>query len=168
MLSRKKAVSEVLGSLIMIAITLVAGAAVFGFVNGQAGISAQAVGASAASNINFLNERETLIYGTMLNSSSAQVWVYNNGAIDPEYMNYLLVTLNQVPSMTCKVSLNPTNLIPPPVSIGLHEAKSFSFSLPPSPQQDCNTGPFQFVKGDAYTLRIVGLYGSSAQMTVQF
>ncbi len=80
---RRPAISEVLGSLIMIAITLIAGAAVFGFINGQSGNSAQAVGNSAATNINFLNEKFVISAAVLSSSSSSgSIYVYNNGNLD--------------------------------------------------------------------------------------
>ncbi len=90
----RPAVSEVMGSLIMIAVTLVAGAAVFGFVNGASGSSAGAVGNSAANNINFLNEHTSFVteYFTAASGGAcvgpigtlcpgASIWVYNNGGV---------------------------------------------------------------------------------------
>lgn len=49
----------------MIAITLIAGATALGWVNGQASSSDNAVGNSAAKNINFLNEREVREHGAL-------------------------------------------------------------------------------------------------------
>jgi hypothetical protein len=78
-------VSEVMSSLIMISITLVAGAAAFGFVNGQLGVSANAYGNQAAGNINYLNERETVplvnFPGSGITDNQVMVWVQNTGNI---------------------------------------------------------------------------------------
>jgi len=88
------AISEVFGSLIMIAVTLIAGIAAFGFINGQAGNSARAVGNNAATNVNFLNEREVVVYATVVGSTpsaSANVWVYNSGVITPLTISQVLI-----------------------------------------------------------------------------
>jgi hypothetical protein len=81
------AISEILGSLIMISITLISGVAVFGYVNGQSGTSAQAVGNSAASNINFLNERFVIVTSTLAAPASGSVYIYDNGRADLTIMS---------------------------------------------------------------------------------
>jgi flagellin-like protein len=58
---KRRAVSELMGTLIMVTITLVAGAAVFGWINGQAGSSESAYGASVANNIDFLREHFVVV-----------------------------------------------------------------------------------------------------------
>lgn len=76
----------------MIAVTLVAGAAVFGWVNGQAGNSENQYGASAAGGINFLREHfspVTYTFGASGGPCSgnpkactmASFWVFNNGQL---------------------------------------------------------------------------------------
>jgi len=69
---RKRAISELFATLLMVVVTLIAGAAVLGWVNGQAGSSEQAYGNSAANNINYLNER-----------FSAESQVFSNNAGNP-------------------------------------------------------------------------------------
>jgi len=69
---RKRAISELFATLLMVVVTLIAGAAVLGWVNGQAGSSEQAYGNSAANNINYLNER-----------FSAESQVFSNNAGSP-------------------------------------------------------------------------------------
>jgi len=78
----------------MIAITLVAGVAAFGWINGQAATSERAYGNSVGSNINLLDERFTVVtqtfYGPVggpctagsypnLECTGASFWVFNNG-----------------------------------------------------------------------------------------
>jgi len=67
---RRRAISELFATLLMVVVTLIAGAAVLGWVNGQAGNSEQAYGNSAANNINYLNERF---------SAESQVFSSNSG-----------------------------------------------------------------------------------------
>ena len=85
----RPAVSELLATLILIAITLIAGAAVFGFVNGQAGVSEKQYANSVASNINYLNEHFVIVNvqfpspcfsGLSTTCSSATLSVYNTGS----------------------------------------------------------------------------------------
>jgi len=78
----------------MVAVTLVAGAAVFGFVNGQAGVSEQSYGNSVAGGVNFSREHFTLVStqftgtgaGNACNGAprvctGASLWVYNTGQV---------------------------------------------------------------------------------------
>ena len=96
-LSRNRvAVSELVGTLIMVAITLVAGAAAFGWVNGQAGVSENVYGQSAAAGSNYLREHFAPVTstfggtgaggtcsGTLPNRvcTTASFWVFNNGQL---------------------------------------------------------------------------------------
>ena len=58
---KRVAISELVGTLLMVAVTLVAGAAVFSWINGQAGTSETAYGNSVASNINYLREHFVVV-----------------------------------------------------------------------------------------------------------
>jgi len=91
-LKRRHAVSELVGTLLMISITLVAGAAVIGWVNGQAGSSEQAYGANVAANVNYLREHFVIVNvqfpsGACSGTSPTryctqmQITLYNNGAL---------------------------------------------------------------------------------------
>ena len=71
----------------MIAVTLVAGAAVFGFVNGQAANSEGQYGQAVAKNVNYLNEHYEIVNNYYFNgacpsgvgSGCFSVSLYNNG-----------------------------------------------------------------------------------------
>lgn len=166
---RRLAISEVLGSLIMIGITLVSGAAVFGFVNGQSGTSSQAVAKSAASNINFLNEREVVVYAAIQGaspSSTAQLYVYNNGAINPEVMNSVLFYDTLTSSNVCTVAL-PSNPIATtsvaPISVIIPAAPT-----PTCPSPSTITSGFvdgKFHSGHSYFFKVIGTYGSTSFLT---
>ena len=56
-INRRRGVSELSGTLMMMAITLVAGTAVFGYVRTQANISELAYGQNVGGTLNFLQER---------------------------------------------------------------------------------------------------------------
>lgn len=64
----------------MIAITLIAGTAAFGYVNGQTRTSANQIGNSVANNINYLREEETIALVNFDNNTGLSVYLYNNGA----------------------------------------------------------------------------------------
>jgi hypothetical protein len=80
----------VVGTLLSVAITLVAGAAVWGFVNQQAGASATSYANNVAATDNFLNEQFKIVdmsfpaVGTCPGSNSAyclSFWIYNTGNV---------------------------------------------------------------------------------------
>ena len=155
------AISEILGSLIMLAITLIAGAAVFGFVNGQSSSSAQALGNSAASNINFLNEKEVVVSAAMINSSAARIWVYNNGQIDPETMNNVQVFDLAAPNTKCSIEISP------PASVDKNKVTSIDFQMPFAPTSTCQS-PLTYQSGKSYNFEVIGIFGSTSSTVVQF
>jgi flagellin-like protein len=85
---RRRAVSELVAAVLTIAITLVAGAALFGYINGQAAASENKLGAAAGGNANFLAEKFVVVqmgFSSSCGSPSpncAIVWLYNNGQVD--------------------------------------------------------------------------------------
>jgi len=121
---RRVAVSEIIGTLIMIAITLVAGAAVFGFVNGQAKNAEGAYGASVANNVNFLRERFSPVSQLFTGSGGgacsggtapyyqclgASFWIYNNGAIAFTLGTIQIKNLTDIPASAANP--NPLNIV---------------------------------------------------------
>ena len=85
---KRPAISELMGTLLMVAITLVAGAAAFSWVNGQASTSEGLYGQNVASNANYLSEHFVIVnvQFTGCNVSPGYcagltVAVYNNGAL---------------------------------------------------------------------------------------
>jgi len=114
---RRQAVSELMGTLLMVGITLVAGFAIFGFVNGQAAASENQYGASVANNVNFLRENFVLVSVQFPSSScsnfnattrfcnQATVAIYNNGAVD------LTIQQISIANLTTRVAQG-THLVP--------------------------------------------------------
>ncbi len=72
--------SEQIGALILIAITVVAGAVVFGWVNTQARVSEARYAASVGNTDNFLAENFKVIDMYFATSSQLGIWVYNAGS----------------------------------------------------------------------------------------
>ena len=79
---RRRAISELVASVLLIAITLITGFAVWGYVDGQAGTTEQAYGQSVGATANYLQEKFVVV-SMDLNSSSetTTVWLYNNGNV---------------------------------------------------------------------------------------
>lgn len=85
---KRKGLSEVIGTVLVAAMTIVAGAAIFGYVNGQAGTASQAYGQAVGNSINYLNEKFTVVEMSIANVTcgtsscgSFTLWIYNTGVI---------------------------------------------------------------------------------------
>ena len=118
-----------MGTLIMVTITLIAGAAVFGWINGQANSSETAYGASVANNINFLRERFVIVTQSFAASppstSSAcstvggtspnyectllTFWPYNAGQITFTLYSVRIQNLTDMPASA--TNKNPLNAV---------------------------------------------------------
>ena len=119
----RRAISDLFGSLLMIAITLVAGVAAFGWINGQAANSERAYGNSVGSNINLLNERFTVVtqtfYGNLggactggtspnFECTGANFWIYNNGIAGFNLSSIHVQNVTDIPSTASNP--NPLNI----------------------------------------------------------
>jgi len=86
-----RGISDLMATILLVAVTLIAGAALFGWVNGQAAANENQIGASGASNINNLNEKFSV--PTMVITASSDkglVYVYNYGGIDLKIVSILV------------------------------------------------------------------------------
>jgi flagellin-like protein len=77
----RRAISEVIGTILVAAMTIIAGAAIFGYVNGQAGSSAQAYGQSVGNSVQYLEEKFTVVDMSWASTTAATVWIYNTGKV---------------------------------------------------------------------------------------
>ena len=87
--ARRAGISELVGSILAIAITIIAGAAVFGYVNGQAGVTEKQYGQSVGAVVNQMQEKFVIFDlsfpttpSTCYSGSSyhcISVWTYNTG-----------------------------------------------------------------------------------------
>ena len=81
---RRVAASEIIGAMLAIAITLVAGAAAWGFVRSQAGASEGALNINAVATNNMLSEHfaiTTMYFGSPNSTTSTTFWLYNTGSL---------------------------------------------------------------------------------------
>ena len=154
--NRRKAVSEILGTLIMVAITLIAGAAVFGWINGQAANSETAYGNSVSNNVNFLNERFVEVSQTFTGSGAnnvcaggtspnlqctgANFWVYNNGQLSFTLSSIQITNASDIPSGAA----NPSAL-----NVIFYPAASSGCS---GPGGLCYTGPCSSTVSGGFTM----------------
>lgn len=112
---RHIAISEFIATLIMIAVTLVAGTSAFGWILLQTGTSENSYGNSVAVNVNFLNERFVLVSESFSGTgggpcaagacTNASLYVYNTGTVD-----FTLFTI-QIRNLTATTDSVPVNLI---------------------------------------------------------
>lgn len=110
---RRLGISELIATLIMIAVTLVAGTAAFGWILLQAGSSENSYGNSVANNVNFLNERFTLVSSAFSNYPSgacpgspgacinASFWLYNTGSVDFTLFSIQARNITNTPAGNC-------------------------------------------------------------------
>jgi hypothetical protein len=169
---RRIALSEVVGALLSLAITVIAGAAVFGYVNTQAGVTERQYGASVGGTVQFLEERFTVV---QLNytSSKVTIWLYNMGQINLSpvqilvYNNgrstYLMYNATTVVSYGPKPCTAPASgnenpvLWNPRTSTGLavpiQTVQKVTLTLP-----SCSGA--SFVSGTTYTVSILGVNGN--------
>jgi len=166
-------ISEVVGSLLAIAITVIAGAAVFGYVNTQAGVSERKYGNSVGATVQFLEERFVVV---QLNytSSSVTLWLYNMGQINLSpvqvlvYNNgrstYLLYNATKIISYkptSCTTAASTTYENPlmwnPKTGTGLsgpiQTVQKLTLTLP-----SCSGA--SFASGTTYTASVLGVNGN--------
>ncbi len=159
--------------MLTIAVTVVAGAAVFSYVNGQAGVSERQYGQSIGGTVQFLEERFTVV---QLNytSSSVTIWLYNMGQINLSPVqvllynngrsNYLLFNATKIISYkptSCTTAASTTYENPllwnsktaSGLSVPIQIVQKVTLSLP-----SCSGA--SFVSGSAYTVSILGVNGN--------
>ena len=150
-MKRRKGVSELIGTLIMVAITLVAGFAIFGYVNGQAATSENQYGQSVANNVNYLREEFSVVSvqfthcsGTPEYCTGITVAIYNKGAVTLTISSISVTNVgNTTVSNACAPMLTLTS--------GAHSTNSSetpaTTGVPP-----CAYGSQSSVKGAAFSL----------------
>ena len=74
--------SEVEGAVLTIAITLIAGAALFGYVNDEAAVNERQYGQAVGGTVNFLNERFAVVNMAFPSPDSVEIWLYNDGQLN--------------------------------------------------------------------------------------
>jgi hypothetical protein len=169
----------------MVAITLVAGAAVFGWVNGQAGSSESAYGQSAAQGINYLREHFAPVTysfsgctGSVPNRACtvATFYVYNNGQLaftlyslqiqsavgNPNPLS-ILYTSTSFTSSSCTPNTQASPALTGPASpvpIGTISNPNYSVTIPAC---TISGGLVGVVVGQSYVITMAGLYSNVVQ-----
>jgi hypothetical protein len=160
-----------------VAVTLVAGTTVFGYVRSQANLSELALSQNVGSTLGFLQER-FVVPLVSYSSNSVTIYIYNNGqttdqftqievygptrsAMDIVYdTNY--ATVNS--PVACREQTPAGNLETPPLgatpssfSVKVNNIASITIKLP-----NCAQPQLSFQPGTTYFVKILGQYGNTA------
>jgi len=173
----------------MIGITLVAGAAVIGWVNGQAGASEQVYGQNVANNVNYLSEHLVVVNVQFPSSGCSgtspsrycdvmQISIYNNGAEVDTVSSFTVVDKSGV-TQAAVAQTAPTSpgawCAPSPGCAASPVLKTTSLSTGPTAQPTVFTVTLPtapaactlvlcFTVGSFYTLQVMGQFGYSVQV----
>jgi flagellin-like protein len=168
---QRRGLSDLVATVLLVAITLIAGGALFGYVNGQAANSENQIGTANNSNLNFLHERFVVVdVAVVPGQTSAEIWVYNSGNLtlnleqivlyEGTKSNLYTVFDNQASSGSCGSAAFPG-----------HGSSSYVFGSGGTgiaPESDplqiiltlapsCSLG---FVAGTTYYVNVLGVYGN--------
>ena len=103
---RRRGVSEIVATVLTVAITIVAGAAVFGYVNAQSGVSENQLGQAAGAVNNYLSEQYSVV-NINFTASSMSLWFYNYGGINLQPVQFQLYNA----SKSLFVQFNATKVV---------------------------------------------------------
>lgn len=174
----------------MVTITLIAGAAAFGWVNGQASSSERAYGQNAAAGVNYLQEHFAAITSTYTGAGGgacsgspiactvANFWIFNNGR--------LAFTLSTLQIQSAVGASSFLNILATPSALTAYNSAGTSlcplstpgFSVPspnPIPIGALSQSPYSvtipncagsIVVGQGYVITMTGLYGNVVQFQV--
>ena len=172
--ARRLGISELVGSVLAIAITVIAGAAVFGYVNAQAGITENQYGSSVGVTVNYLQEQFSVVDMSFTSSSQVVLYLYDYGRIavspvqvivyDAPQATYLAYNATQVISTkpsSCTITASTTYENPlvwnpktnTGMSISIGSISTLTLSLP-----SCSGA--SFASGTTYYVKVTGLYSN--------
>ena len=173
---KRKGVSEIISAILLIAMTLVAGFAVFGYVRLQANISELSYAQSVGGTESYLQERfvTALVAYT---SSTVTIYIYTNGML-PTQLAQVEVFGPTRAAMDVVYDANHVVVTNPPVCRGQSAASSSN----ESPMLGTGTGTLSvkinnvgsvvltlptcsgltFTAGNIYTVKLLGINGNTA------
>lgn len=184
---KRPGIAEIMGTLIMVAITLIAGSAVFGWIDGQAGSSENAYGQSVANNVNFLRESYSIVATQVLGCSGGacttlNLTLYNRGEVSLSVSSITIDTLpgastswseplifKASPSLTTS-PLGGNCSVPavtPNQEVASHLLPVSTLSYPPYQVTIPACWSNYIVVGQSYIVTIQGLYGNIVQTQVR-
>lgn len=171
---RRLGVSEIVATLLTIAITIIAGAAVFSYANSQANVTERQYGTAVGTSVQALEERFTVVQMNFT-STKVTIWLYNIGSINLAPVQILLYnngrSLYLMYNATKVISYQPTGCATasPPgsnesplmwnsktgsgLAVSTQLVQKLTLALPCVSES--------FTTGSTYTVNILGLYGNS-------
>jgi flagellin-like protein len=177
---RRRGISELIATVLTIAITLIAGAAVFSYVNAQAGVSEVQYGQAVGGTIDSIRERFVVVdmnYSQGLTcpgpGCSVTLWIYNSGLV-----NLQLATVNLYKSSDGSQNIiytnNPnavatcTQVASIPHSSGGFESPAIgALNIAPGVEKQLTLylpcpGSQTFTAGSAYSVIVLSTRGNTA------
>ncbi len=173
---KRKGISELMGTMLLIAMTLTAGFAMFGYVHTQATTSELSYAQSVGGTLSFLQER-FVIAVVSYTSNSVTIYAYTNGQITSQFAQVEVygptrstmdlvydsnfVTINNPPSCKGQTPASPLNetpmlgTSPSSFSVKVNSVSSIVLTLPSCPG-------LSFQSGSTYFVKILGQYGNTA------
>ena len=176
---RRRGVSEIVATVLTVAITIVAGAAVFGYVNAQAGVAEGQLGQAGDAVNAYLNEQFSVV-NINFTSNALSLWLYDYGGVNLQPVQVQLYN----GSKTLFVQFNATKVVDLNDPSGCDVAAS-SYESPilynalkgavnPSGVVDIAQGAVKsitltlpscvsttFASGKTYYVSVTGLYGNT-------
>jgi flagellin-like protein len=160
---KRRGLSDLVATVLLVAITLISGAALFGYVNGQAAGSENQLGAANEANVNFLKERFVIVdvnFSQSNPSTSISIWIYNNGVVTLNITQIELynnarsmdIFYQHHPSSTsCTLRPLPAYSLPAPLSNPL----KITLILPSGCASESS-----FASGTTYYVNSLGVFGN--------
>ena len=152
---RKLAVSAVVGTIIMVAIVVPLGFALWAFANSSVGASVEAQGQRVSSDINTIKEKFVIV-NIATSGSSVTFYVYNNGVVKTSIIAIYCGTTSPTTPVPA-ASITSPSPFPAPLDMGRLQAFTFTVPVPAVPVPACNFSP-----GDTMYVKVVGEYGTAA------
>lgn len=152
--------SEIIGSLLAIAMTLVAGVTVFGYVNTQTGATEKQYGQNVGSSVNALSEKFVVVNANF-STTKVTLWLYNTGSVVLSPVQVIVynstVTLSYTTS-TCASQVTPAlynSKTGGGLQVPLGSVQTLTITLYTG---SCAANHFK--PGVAYGFKVIGVYGN--------
>ncbi len=177
--------------MLAIAMTLIAGAATWGYVNSQAGNSENAMQNNAVATNDMLSEHFAVVDMYFGTTTSATFWVYNTGSLTYQTFSVRLygsggninVLFNSTQSggvktdyvydlrstLATKCKTAAASYETPSVSattVRVTNAQFFTLTIPPT-ASNCPSFGNTFTVGNTYTVVVTGIYGNAVSFSQQ-
>ncbi len=155
----KLAISAVIGSVMMIGVTLAVGFAAWAWASGAASSSEKSFGNSVSCNMNYLNEHFSIINVNYTSPSSVTVWFYNYGNTSVYIKEIIASNITSISGDSWSDPITGTNSIVPCAN---YASVSYYTKLPAG-----TVTPVTFqvsvtlISGVIYQFEALGIYGTT-------